>query len=342
VVDVQDVAEAVRDRVAQGGTAVVGRVIGLKGFSTLPVDELVAIADDGTQHGNLLGRHGAERLAPIAAQILADGGTAIAEVPVEVHGSAVEELGLACGGRAEVLLQPASGIPSALWKLLAERAPAGLITRISGPEAGPDAIVVDRDGGRWGDIRGSADSVDALVEQARAQVVSGRTGARRVEDDSGVVLIEAWVPSPRLVVVGAGEVVDSLRAQAGLLGWKLAATEATDEVDGLLDWAGATGALVVLSHNPHVDVPALAAGLARSTPYVGAMGSRNTQSRRGTRLLSNGVAAEAIDTIHRPIGLNLGGRRASEVALAIVAEILACHCGRDGRPLRETSGPIHN
>jgi xanthine dehydrogenase accessory factor len=217
-----------------------------------------------------------------------------------------------------------------------------LITRISGPDAGPDAIVVDRDGGRWGDVRGPSDAADALVEQARAQVVSGRTGAQRVKDTSGVALIEAWVPSPRLVVVGAGEVVDSLRAQAGLLGWEVTATEATDEVDVLLDWAGATGALIVLSHDPHVDVPALAAGLARSTPYVGAMGSRGTQSRRATRLLANGVTQEAIDTIHRPIGLNLGGRRAPEVALAIVAEILACHCGRDGRPLKDTSGPIHN
>jgi xanthine dehydrogenase accessory factor len=342
VVDVQEVAEAVKDKVANGGTAVVGRVIGLKGFSTLPVDELVAIADDGTQHGNLLGDHGAQRLAPIAAQILADGGTALAEVPVEVHGSAVQELGLACGGRAEVLLQPASGIPSALWKLLTERAPAGLITRISGPDAGPDAVVVDRDGGRWGDVRGPAEATEALVEQARGQLASGRTGAQRIEDSSGVVLIEAWVPSPRLVVVGSGEVVDSLRAQAGLLGWELEATEAADQVDGLLDWAGATGALIVLSHNPHVDVPALSAGLARFTPYVGAMGSRGTQSRRATRLLGNGVSEEAIDTIHRPIGLNLGGRRAPEVALAIVAEVLACHCGRDGRPLKDTSGPIHN
>jgi xanthine/CO dehydrogenase XdhC/CoxF family maturation factor len=48
-----------------------------------------------------------------------------------------------------------------------------------------------------------------------------------------------------------------------------------------------------------------------------------------------------LEWIHRPIGLNLGGRRAPEVAVAIVAEILACHYGRDARSLRETSGPIH-
>jgi xanthine dehydrogenase accessory factor len=71
------------------------------------------------------------------------------------------------------------------------------------------------------------------------------------------------------------------------------------------------------------------------------MGSRGTQSRRLTRLAADGVPAEDLDRIHRPIGLNLGGRRACEVALAIAAEVLACHCGRDAQPLRDTTGSIH-
>ena len=71
------------------------------------------------------------------------------------------------------------------------------------------------------------------------------------------------------------------------------------------------------------------------------MGSRSTQSRRADRLLADGVSPEDLARIHRPIGLDLGGRRAPEVALAIVAEILACHCGRDGGSLKDTTGPIH-
>jgi xanthine dehydrogenase accessory factor len=338
---VQDVAEAVRERVSNGGSAVVGRVIALKGFSTLPVDELVMIADDGTQRGDLLGRHGSERLAPAAAEVLAGGGSKLAEVPIEIHGSAISELGLACGGRAEVLLQPAAAIPDALWSLLSARAPAGLVTRISGEGAGPSAVVVDREGGRWGELAGSPDATDALVEQTRALVSAGTNALRRVEDSYGEALIEAWVPDPRMVVVGSGEAVGALRAQAGLLGWEVADTDSADAVEDLLSWAGATGALVVLSHDPHTDVPALAAGLARQGAYVGAMGSRSTQARRATRLAQIGVSQEDMDRIHRPIGLNLGGRRAPEVALAVVAEIVAFHHGRDGRPLKETDGPIH-
>ena len=77
--------------------------------------------------------------------------------------------------------------------------------------------------------------------------------------------------------------------------------------------------------------------------YVGALGCRATQSRRlgAPRGRRPGDEA-ALDRIHRPIGLDLGGRRAPEVALSIAAEILACHCGRDARPLRDATGPIND
>jgi xanthine dehydrogenase accessory factor len=72
------------------------------------------------------------------------------------------------------------------------------------------------------------------------------------------------------------------------------------------------------------------------------MGSRATQSRRLDRLTAAGVDPTLLDRIHRPIGLDLGGRRAPEVALSIAAEILAVHCGRDARPLRDATGPIND
>jgi len=338
---VRNVAEVVRDRVAGGEGAVVGRIIEMKGFSTLAFNELIAIDDDGTVHGEILGRYGAEKLKPVAASMLAGGGPTLEQVFVEIHGPAVADLGLSCGGRAEVLLQPASAIPQELWALLAGRAPVALVTRISGAGRGPAALVVDREGRRWGGLEGPPEATEALAATARSLLSAGRPAMERVEDEAGVALLEAWVPQPRLVVVGGGEAVGAIKAQAGLLGWETSDTDALRGLDGMLDWAGATAALIVLSHDPHVDVPALAAGLARRLPYVGAMGSRGTQSRRATRLAETGVTQAQIDSIRRPIGLNLGGRRAPEVALAIVAEILACHCGRDGRPLRETGGPIH-
>ena len=332
------VASAVRTAAASGRRALVGRVIELKGFSTLPVDDMVVVDDGGTVHGNLLGRPGAEKMSS-AARDLFVGAPRLGTVPVTIHGPEVEELGLSCGGRADVLLQPASDIPAEFWDAMAQRAPAALVTVIDGPAAGPRALAVAPGGQVWGELE-TASTSTALIEEAQRLLAEGRTAARRVETEAGVALIEAWVPTPRLVVVGAGDVVRAIEAQAGLLGWEVRATDSAD-VDELLDWAGGSAAFIVLSHDAEVDVPALTAALARAAPYVGAMGSRGTQSRRLDRLAANGLAEEQLDRIHRPIGLDLGGRGAAEVALSIVAEILACRFGRDGRSLRGKPGPIH-
>jgi xanthine dehydrogenase accessory factor len=341
VLGVKEVAEAVQAALAEGRQTVVARVTELKGFSTLPVDELIAIDSEGKQHGDILGRPGAEKLGEAASDMLNGAEPGLRTVTVSIHGPQVAELGLACGGQAGVLLQPVAAIPSQLWSLLADRAPAALATRVEGSGAGPEALVVDREGNSWGSWSGRGGSSEAVAE-AVAMLSAGKSGISRLEDELGVVLVEAWVPAPRLVVVGSGEMVGALSAQAALLGWETRATDAGGaQLAELLDWAGATAALIVLSHDPHVDVPALELALRRKVPYIGAMGSRSTQSRRLGRLASIGVADADLDLIHRPIGLNLGGRRAPEVALAIVAEVLACHHGRDGRPLKETTGAIH-
>ncbi len=335
----QDVVEGVRDGIRTGRRAVLGRVIDVRGFSTLPGDGLVAIDSAGTQYGDILGRPGSARLRAAAATMLSAAAPGLETVTIAIRDKDVEEIGLACGGQAEVLLQPVASVPAELWDLMAERASAALLTRIEGSGAGPAALVVDRNGRTWGELGTNART---LVEEARAMLEAGTTSTRRAEDESGVVLIEAWVPAPRLVVVGTGELVAALEAQGALLEWDCRATHQSDGLEDLLDWAGATAALIVLSHDPHLDTSALAVALQRGVPYVGALGSRATQSRRLERLAATGIDPAAIDRIHRPIGLDLGGRKASEVALSITAEILACHRGRDARPLRDHQGPIND
>jgi xanthine dehydrogenase accessory factor len=331
---VQDVVEAVREQAGQGRNAVVARVIDMEGFSTRPGDDLVVVDDTGTLHGSLLAGLGDSELKTAAASVLSERDGAVTTLTLDIHDKQAVSAGLACGGRAHLLLQPSSAIPAELWERMSARAPVALVTRLGG---GGEAWVVAR-----GSRSQGAGAPDEATREAATMLASGRTDRRRVELDEGEYLIEAWVPDPRLVVVGSGELIEALRAQASLLGWETRASVGTgDELSGLLDWAGDTGALIVISHDPHVDGPALADGLRRGIAYVGALGSRSTQARRTERLLASGVDQSAIDTIHRPIGLDLGGRRAPEVALAIVAEILASHCGRDARPLALREGPIH-
>jgi xanthine dehydrogenase accessory factor len=346
-----DVAKAALDAQNGGRAAVAGRVVDIQGFSTWAGDELIVVDNAGTQHGWLLGDYGARRVRDVARAMFDRADAALTTIDIEVAGAAVAETGLSCGGRAELLLQPTAGIPSELWARLAERAPVGLLTCIDGPGQAPASMVVDGDGLTVGSIVGETASA---VAEAVALLAGGHSATRRVTTDAGTVLVEVWVPTPRLVVVGTGDVLDAVSAQAGLLGWDVRGVGDRSEPDGAdpggadawpalhdgLVWAGASAALIVLSHDPHVDVPAIGAALERAVPYIGAMGSRQTQSRRLARLAAAGHSERQLDSIHRPIGLDLGGRSSPEVALAICAEILAVHCGRDARPLRDANGPI--
>lgn len=323
---------------------VTARVIDIQGLSTWAGDEIVVVDEDGVRHGQVLGVAGAERLRAAARPLLAAGAApALATAVVEIHGAAVEEAGLSCGGRAELLLQPTAAIPAALWELLGSRTPAVLLTRLGGAAA---SQVVAGDGRSWGRLDPPAP--EAAAEAVRL-IGTGHSATRRVDDEHGTVLVEAWVPAPRLVVVGTGDLVGALTAQGRLLGWETVPVAGGPDGEGdwpalleALGWAGGSAALVVLSHDPGVDAPALGAGLDAGVSYVGAMGSRATQARRLERLRADGRTEEQLERIHRPIGLDLGGRSAPEVALAICAEILASHCGRDARPLKDRSGPIND
>lgn len=90
-----------------------------------------------------------------------------------------------------------------------------------------------------------------------------------------------------------------------------------------------------------VVVLVLSAALGAGVPYVGALGSRRTQGRRAERLLAAGVPEDRGESVHGPIGLELGVRTPAETALAVCAEILAVLDGRAGRSLSEATGPIN-
>ena len=139
-----------------------------------------------------------------------------------------------------------------------------------------------------------------------------------------------------LHVVGDGPVAEALVALAAPLGWSVT-TSADDPAVPL-----GVDALVVTSHHDGVDGPAIRAGLEASTAYIGGMGSRRTQERRRTWLLSNGVSEQALATVHAPIGLDIGANAPGEIAVSILAEIIALRAGRKATgSVSDREGPIH-
>jgi xanthine dehydrogenase accessory factor len=82
-------------------------------------------------------------------------------------------------------------------------------------------------------------------------------------------------------------------------------------------------AVVALTHDPKLDDPALAAAIRSEAFYVGALGSRRSHAARRDRLRAMGAGVEALARIHAPIGLPIGARSSAEIAVAILAEIVA-------------------
>ena len=221
-------------------------------------------------------------------------------------------------------------------------------TVVAGPGTGRQLLLRPAGAGVGG--LGSAELDGAgqrLAAEAFAAFDSQRAtlpaGAEEVE-----LFIDVHPPPPKLIIVGAVHVAIPLIAFAGRLGFRtvvidprtaFATAERFAEVDELIcEWPGqamaATGLneatyVAVLSHDLKIDLPALEATLRSPVRYIGALGSRKTQAKRVAALEESGFTADEIGRIHSPIGLDVGGgRRAEEIALSVIAEIVkASHGG---------------
>jgi xanthine dehydrogenase accessory factor len=235
--------------------------------------------------------------------------------------------GLACGGSVSILVQPAVAYPDDLWEMLLAREALCLVVARRAGEVGPTEVFTPDS------IRHAypfGDDVSRLFGR-------GMTSVALLDK---AVVVALW-PVTTLVVVGDGLIAAALRDVATLLGWQ---TEVTPEVQVAVAAVGELSradAVVVLSHDRGADGPTLAAALAGPAGYVGALGSRHTQVARREWLTEHGVPAEAQARIHGPAGLDIGAHTPAEIAVSIVAEILANRAAASGGPLRERPGPVH-
>jgi xanthine dehydrogenase accessory factor len=170
-----------------------------------------------------------------------------------------------------------------------------------------------------------------------------------VDDRSGLVeslFVRSYGPPWSLYVVGAVHITQALVPMAELAGFSVividprsafASENRFPQTRVVTTWPhealagmppGPHTAVVVLTHDPKIDDPALAAALRSPAFYIGALGSRRNHERRLARLSEAGFAPDQLARIAGPVGLDLGGRSAGEIAVSIVAEIVAARHGR--------------
>jgi xanthine dehydrogenase accessory factor len=254
------------------------------------------------------------------------------------------EVGLACGGTIEVFvdrLEPA--VYRRRLALADADRPHAVATIIRGPG--------DWLGRKWvlaADGEPDGASVPAEIRGLMAEAVAGGKTLRRTLpglDPSAAeveLFVEVIADAPTLVMIGGVHIAVALASMARTVGFRtvivdprrsFGSGERFPEVDQLIQaWPGAAfeqvalapqTAVVMLTHDPKIDDPALDIALNSPALYVGALGSRKTHAARRERLLAAGLTEAQIGRVHGPIGLDIGAETPEEIAVAILAEIIA-------------------
>ncbi len=207
-----------------------------------------------------------------------------------------------------------------------------------------------------GEERGEAvGEQSGALSEAVARVLRSDQ-AEVVERDGAAVLLEPNNPPLRMILVGAVHIAHPLAEMARLAGFAVTVVDprrafATAErfprevlVGSWPDEAlaalapDARTAVVTLTHDPKLDDPALEVALRTAAFYIGCLGSRKTHAGRLERLSARGCSAEALGRLRGPVGLPIGAKSPAEIAVAILAEVIAALRG-DRSSASGPSGP---
>lgn len=314
----REIAEELRAWRAEGDPVAVATVVETWGSSPRPLGSRMLVSRSGRMAGSVSNGCIEGAVFEEAQDVLASGSPRLLEYGVA--DDVAFEVGLACGGHIAVFVQPATEVHDRALALLAAERPFVMST----------------------DLRTGRSEIIEGVPETELPVRDGD----RLEEPFG--------RPPHLVIIGAIHIAIPLHRLARVMGYRVSVVDARaqfatrerfPEADELLvAWpdealAGMTvdrsTAVVVLTHDPKFDMPALRALLPTGAGYIGAIGSRRTNQNRFDALRQEGFSEGQLARVHGPIGLDLGGRGAEETALGIMAEVTAARFGGTSLPMRE-------
>ena len=311
-----------------GRGAALATVVETWGSAPRPVGSQLAISGEAELMGSVSGGCVEGAVAAEALEAIADGAARVMEFGVSDDDAFA--VGLACGGRIRVLVEPVgAALPDASLATLAEaraaRRPVAVETRIDSTRPdGPVTLIT----GLSHRLLGYADAPERFD--------ADRSGFDEADPTRFVAVHN---PPLRLAVVGAVHIAQPLAAMAREAGYDVTlidpreafASPARFPGERLLhDWPDAAldrhgldlrTAVVLLTHDPKLDDPALMIALRSDAFYVGALGSTRTHAKRVARLREAGLPEDAIARIDAPVGLDIGARSPAEIAIAILAEM---------------------
>lgn len=279
------------------------------------------VGEDGAVFGSVtIGGCVDARVMEHAGEVIA--GSAPRLLELQLGDEEAWEIGLTCGGTVSVFLEPVTTELLDLYDVAREACREGrsvaLATSIAGAPLGAHALLEE------GSSPASTDGV--YVEVLRPPVTLMIFGAGAVSiplvDLAKTLGIRTVVVDGRPRFANRERFPNADELRIGIV----------SEIAAQLE-LGPSTPVVLTAHDYKIDVPVLERVLAASVPYVGLLGSR----RRGAAILQllreQGVAEEQLARVRVPIGLDLGGDTAAEIALSIASEVVAAMHGRSGSPL---------
>lgn len=348
----------------EGRRVVSATLVETVGSAPLDPGAAMLVDDTGRIDGSVTGGCVEGALVEEAQGVLAGAPPRVATYGISDAQAA--DVGLMCGGTVRVFVHEllAREALDAARDAIAAGRPVAVATLLDGPSAGA-RIAVTEDGVA-GALAHTALLQDNVVRDARGFLDEGRSAIRRYSARGETmgsdlrVSIEAFATPPRMVVFGAIDFSSALAGMAAEIGYRVTIVDAreafarsprfSEHAEVVISWPaeyltaqelGPRDAILVFTHDPKFDEPALLAALESGAGYIGALGSRRTHADRQDRLRAAGVTDTDLRRINSPCGLDIGARTPSETAVAVLGEILALRAGRRGGRLAEAAGPIH-
>ncbi len=364
----RDVMDAIRRWRGEGKRVALATVIRTWGSAPRPAGSKMAVSEVGEMAGSVSAGCVEGAVVERALAVLRSGRHE--RLRLGVSDETAWEVGLACGGEIEIVVEPLAALERAsvvgvspfdvLAAAVVSEQPVARALVVQGPEAVEgSSVVVGPDGWAAGEVERAWE--EALRAEATDALASGVCQMRcvRVGESEAEVFVDVMMGPPRLVIVGAVHIAVGLTQLAKVLGYRVvivdprrafATRERFPQADALLTlWpeeglrqAGLTPttAVVALSHDPKLDDPALVAALRSPAFYVGALGSKRTQALRRRRLLRAGLSEDEVSRLHGPIGLDIGAQSPGEIALSILAQMIAVRESRAKRASGERRGRL--
>ena len=362
----QQTAATVIDWLREGRRVAAGLLASVDGSAPLDVGASVYIDEGGSVEGSITGGCVESAVAQEALEIIETGG-APKLITYGISDELAGTVGLMCGGIVHVFVHELRGdardVTIAALEAVLEERPAAVATLLDGDQAG-GKLYVDAEH-HVGSLGGPPLLEKNVEREARGLIQQGRTTIRTFGEDGASlgtglrVHVTAYAERPRMVIFGAIDFASALAPLAKNVGYRvtiadprkafLSSARFTSNSDAIEAWPeealegmtlGQRDAVLVFTHDPKLDVPALTAAFATDAGYIGALGSRKTTADREVRLREAGATEADIARVYAPCGLDIGASTVEETAIAVLAEIVASRAGRSGVPLREAEGSI--